>query len=227
MLSSSQISPPSRICVCLGNIKRIDVLKLLRQELFCELRLDLIPEIEPLEELLSAGAKCVVTCRDAKHFSAKQKEKLLLRACDLKAYAIDLELEASAELKTTIRQNCEKNSVKFILSHHDFEKTPAKENLQEIRELAFSEHADIFKLATQIQNQSDLTTLFSLLEDDRNQIVIGMGDLGKVSRAIAPYFGSLFSYVAPVSVNDSAATAPGQLSSLELQEVWKILGSPW
>ena len=211
---------PSKICICLGDIDRSTALEVLKSEALCELRLDLLQEIEPFAELLTAGAKLVVTCRPNGKQPDSIRVELFKAAIKHAVYAIDLDLDDP--LLPSLKEQILSSHVKLILSYHNFLNTPEIEKLNELRDSAFNTGANIFKLATQVNNKNDVIRLLSLLEDKREQIIIGMGELGKVVRVTAPYLGSVFSYVG----TSNSKTAPGQLSSLELKECWKILGEP-
>ena len=213
---------PGWICLSLGELEREAALCLLKNEPFCELRLDLLVEFEPLEELLSSGSACIVTCRQSPRNTEAKREELLLRAAASGAYAIDLDPSTDSAFIPAVRQTCKSHNVKLIISHHDFGRTPARDALIDLRNKAFSLGADLFKVATLVQNKEDLLTLISLLKEPHKQVVIGMGEQGRSLRAIGPLLGSSFTYVAP----ESTKTAPGQLTRHELEQIWKILGYP-
>ena len=210
----------SKICFCIGDLERKVALETLSSQELCELRLDLMPNFEPLDELLDCRAKCVVTCRENSHQTISERKLLFLKAIQHSAYAIDLDLgdPLCAEVKELILSS----DTKLILSYHNFTETPEITALREIRESAFKNGAEIFKLATLTKTKVDVLNLLSLLEDSREQIIIGMGELGKIVRVVAPYLGSLFTYVG----TSNSKTAPGQLESAELKKCWQILGEP-
>ena len=214
------MKPPAKICICLGEIDRKVALDVVKTEPLCELRLDLMPEFEPLDELLSAGAKCVVTCRPNPRQLDSVRLALLKRAILHPAYAIDLDLDDP--LYPDLKEAILIAGVKLILSYHNFSDTPGIKILEELRESAFEAGADIFKIATLTTSKNDIINLLSLLEDNRLQIIVGMGELGKVVRVTAPYLGSLFTYVGTAN----SSTAPGQLDIAQLRKCWQILGEP-
>ena len=47
-----------------------------------------------------------------------------------------------------------------------------------------------------------------------------MGELGKITRVSAPYFGAPFTFVA---YSDEECTAPGQLSLIQMHQIRKSL----
>jgi len=214
------MKPPAKFCVCIGDIERRAALEVLKSEALCELRLDLLSEVEPLDQLLNAGSELVVTCRPNERQTDAARYALYKSAIEHPVYAVDLDIEDP--LLTDLKELILISGTKLILSYHNFSDTPGAVKLNEIRESAFSAGADIFKLAAFINSRSDIIRLLSLLEDKREQIIIGMGELGKIVRLTAPYLGSLFTYVS----TPNAETAPGQLETSQLKECWQILGEP-
>ncbi|VUT28253.1 MAG: 3-dehydroquinate dehydratase [Candidatus Syntrophoarchaeum sp. GoM_oil] len=78
--------------------------------------------------------------------------------------------------------------------------------------------ADIGKIATMVNDLRDCIRLFELLLDcDIPLSVIGMGELGRHTRVIAPIYGSVLNYG---SVGE--AVAPGQMRVGEMRR-WKSL----
>jgi 3-dehydroquinate dehydratase I len=100
----------------------------------------------------------------------------------------------------------------IIISEHDFVRTPDLKRLNEIAETAHAAGAHIVKIAAMARSREDVTRLLAFCRECAYPMVaISMGELGAVSRVVAPLFGSLFSYA---FVNDSVA--PGQLSVEDL-----------
>jgi len=100
----------------------------------------------------------------------------------------------------------------IMISEHDFHKTPNINGLNDIVKRSLDQGAQIVKIAVMAKNTADVTRLLRFTEDSEVPLVtVAMGDIGMVSRVIAPLFGSLFTYGylgKPV--------APGQLSALQL-----------
>jgi len=55
---------------------------------------------------------------------------------------------------------------------------------------------------------------------NRKIIALCMGEEGKISRIMAPYFGSYLSFA---SLERGAESAPGQLTVEEMREIFRIL----
>jgi 3-dehydroquinate dehydratase-1 len=120
------------------------------------------------------------------------------------------------ELGTPISEEilaCSKGKT-ILVSEHNFEKTPSDDVLHSMVDKAMLQGADIVKIAVMARSTADVTRLLRFTEDCKVPLVtIAMGPLGRVSRVIAPLFGSLFTYGfihRPV--------APGQLSVEKLAE---------
>lgn len=117
---------------------------------------------------------------------------------------IDLELGTS--INDEVLSFAEGKTV--IISEHDFNKTPSCEELNSIVERSLHQGAHIVKIAAMANCREDVTRLLRYTEDCAVPLVtISMGEIGAVSRVIAPLFGSLYTYgylTRPV--------APGQFS---------------
>ncbi|MFP4162965.1 MAG: type I 3-dehydroquinate dehydratase [Chitinispirillaceae bacterium] len=102
----------------------------------------------------------------------------------------------------------------IMVSEHDFEKMPDRSALEDMVKKALDQGAQIVKIAAMAGSFSDVTRLMRFAEDAEVPVVaIAMGEVGKISRVMAPLFGSLFTYG---FIGESVA--PGQLSALKLVE---------
>ena len=123
---------------------------------------------------------------------------------------IDVELRSQIARKMT-RLAKEKNKIALI-SYHDFAKTP---NLSELKNIVreAKEFAQVFKISTMVQSESDIEALRLLLDEHWSIpiCVIGMGPLGTRTRVEFPKLGSCLTY----GYLDKPS-APGQLSAAEL-----------
>src|SRR5262249_18512090 len=104
-----------------------------------------------------------------------------------------------------------------IASYHNFEETPS--NIESIVERACAGDAAVAKVATQVRSWSDNRRLFEILSRPRPKpvIVVGMGDLGQITRIAGPSRGSFLTYAA-----STRQAAPGQLSVSEMLDVYKF-----
>ena len=107
---------------------------------------------------------------------------------------------------------------KVVLSNHDFEKTPAVDEMVEIYRFMHELGGDIIKLAVMPHSEDDVAALLeaaSLINDECPEqplIAISMGALGMSSRICAGQFGSVITFAA-----GKDASAPGQIDAVTLQ----------
>ncbi len=130
---------------------------------------------------------------------------------------IDIELFTGDEIVSKLITYCKEKNVHVILSNHDFNQTPSKEEiiarLCEMQTLG----ADICKIAVMPQNPEDVLTLLSATYTmyhhyaTRPLITISMGCLGLISRLAGGTFGSVLTFAAA-----SEASAPGQMPTNDL-----------
>jgi 3-dehydroquinate dehydratase-1 len=125
--------------------------------------------------------------------------------------AVDLELAAleSGDAQR-VRDHAEDHDVRVVVSTHDFEATPAPDELRESLHAA-CDYGDVGKLAVTAATRGDVLDLldatWDLTEAGETVATMAMGEAGRHSRAVAPLYGSRIGY-APVDPAD--ATAPGQ-----------------
>ena len=125
--------------------------------------------------------------------------------------AIDVDL--AAKTLTEIIKVVHSNKKVLILSHHDFNGTPAEATLTHIVKKAGTLGADIVKIATMAQNEQDLVRLlqFTLHHRSKNLVTIAMGSKGSFSRLTFPLAGSLMTYT-------SMSPTDGQIPAKRLIE---------
>lgn len=106
---------------------------------------------------------------------------------------------------------------RVIGSYHDFERTP--EDLEGLMSSVCGSDADIAKLATTVRSWSDNRRLLDLLGKPwpKPVIVIGMGEMGQITRIVGPCRGSVMTYVAL-----DRPSAPGQMGLEELEGVFRF-----
>ncbi len=131
---------------------------------------------------------------------------------------VDVELY-SGEASVKHLVSCAKaNGVYIIMSNHDFQATPAEEDMIErlcrMQELG----ADIAKIAVMPQSKKDVLTLLSATEHMNREfakvpiVAISMGGLGAISRVSGEIFGSAMAFATL-----QHASAPGQIPIEKLQ----------
>lgn len=136
---------------------------------------------------------------------------------------IDLELFLGEEVVRDLCRQAKDKGIKIIISNHDFEKTPAKEEI--IKRLIKMQTlgADIPKIAVMPETKQDVLTLLEAtlyMQKNHNQtpvVGISMGDLGVLSRLCGGWSGSAITFGVA-----EKASAPGQLSVEQLKQVFDV-----
>lgn len=219
-------------------MKDIAYLKTLRLDIV-EWRIDYYKDVENIEkvkEILAQIRKALddipllVTFRTAKEGGEKEITLeyyvKLKKAIAETSYAdiIDIELFAcDEEMLKEIVNIAHEHGVKVIMSNHDFNKTPNKDEMVarmcKMQDLG----ADAAKIAVMPLNSKDVIELLtatnemSCNHDNTPVITMSMGPLGVISRLAGETFGSALTFGSA-----KAASAPGQL---EANELYKILHS--
>ncbi|QLC33780.1 type I 3-dehydroquinate dehydratase [Halarchaeum sp. CBA1220] len=139
--------------------------------------------------------------------------------CDAVA-AVDVELTAMLDGRgERVREAAHANDAAVIVSAHDFEGTPLRQDLRGILGNAL-EHGDVAKLAVTATDRTDVLDLTTVTHeyDIAGEAVatMAMGEAGRHSRAVLPAYGSRIGY-APVDPAD--ATAPGQYDLATLRQL--------
>ena len=137
---------------------------------------------------------------------------------------IDIEAFSGDELVRKLVETCRKNGVKTVLSNHDFQKTPPKEEILSRLTKMEGLGADIPKIALMPTCPEDVLTLLSAtVEASRTLskpiITMSMGRLGAISRLAGETFGSAATFGSP-----GKASAPGQVAAKELDLILDVLG---
>jgi len=212
-----------RICVSLGAVSLSECRRVLAEENLVEIRLDLLGVEAPLEELLAMPASVIVSYRKSLNENGRQlaqRQHALKRAIAAGADFIDLDLEDTLSDWQEIRTFAKSQSCRIIVSYHNYSRTPGRKELSEMIAACFDRGADIAKVACCVLNNCDNARLLGLLDYDRPLIVVGIGELGTVTRVAAPLLGSYLTYAC---VDPNRATAPGQLPAEELRAIYQIL----
>ena len=194
---------------------------------FIELRVDYLRNTG-LETLLNAGEKPLIVTNRPKaeggRYAGNEKERLniLWEAVDLGAAFVDVEMRTEPSSLRELIKN--KNKTRMILSFHDFKRTLSPEELRELADRMFRYGADVAKIATFARSWEDNLKILSLIPYARKKkkaiVAFCMGEKGKMSRIFAPLLGAAWTYA---SLDRRRASAPGQLTALELKEIWERL----
>lgn len=137
---------------------------------------------------------------------------------------IDVELFNDENDVRTLIETAHSNNVFVIISNHDFDKTPAKEEIVSRLRKAQDLGGDLPKIAVMSTNTSDVLTLLDAtnsmneLYADRPFITMSMAGKGVISRLAGEVFGSALTFGAA-----KKASAPGQVSVTDLRKVLDII----
>ncbi|EOI00560.1 3-dehydroquinate dehydratase, type I [Enterococcus moraviensis ATCC BAA-383] len=137
---------------------------------------------------------------------------------------LDVELFMDDPLVQETIQAAHKKGIKIVMCNHDFDKTPAKEEIVSRLCKMQEKNADICKIAVMPQSSDDVLTLLEATNEmktkhaDRPIVTMSMGQLGMVSRMCGETFGSAMTFGAA-----KKASAPGQVPVGALREILKTL----
>jgi 3-dehydroquinate dehydratase-1 len=185
-----------------------------------ELRLDLIREDpERIFALLKPGVLSLVTCRPGV-FSESKTLQMLKTSMDLGATYVDVELESTDGYLESLLEHARARQTKVILSYHNFELTPDRDELEILLKRCYERGGDLAKIAVQVNSPEDVKHLLNLYNLPGKKVILGMGQPGRITRVMGPYLGAEFTFAAP---GEGAETAPGQLSYKQLKGIYKVI----
>lgn len=157
---------------------------------------------------------------DAEAYAELNKKAAATGYVDL----VDVEAFTGDEIVKEIIEEVHKVNVKVVASNHDFDRTPAKEEivsrLRNMQELG----ADIPKIAVMPNSKKDVLVLLAATEEmsseyaDRPIITMSMAGTGVISRLCGEVFGSALTFGAA-----KKASAPGQMEVNNLETVLQLL----
>lgn len=152
--------------------------------------------------------------------------KELNKAVIASGYAdlVDVELFAGDMVVKELVSKAHERGVKVVISNHDFEKTPGKEELVERIRRMQKLGADLPKIAVMPQCKKDVLVLLEATEEmnrcyaDTPVITMSMSGEGVISRICGEVFGSAVTFGSA-----GKASAPGQMKVEELETVLTLL----
>ena len=223
-----------KICVAIIGSTAAEMIEkataVVKETPFLEFRLDYLEK--PLAALPkfkqffadNTAATGVATCRRSANggkFSGTlaSEMEILVKAAHSGFHLVDLELESAESLKKGELQKLRDAGVGLIISHHDF---AATKDLDKIYERIEPFHADFVKIVPTAKHLVDNVTLIRFIErmnESANIIGICMGDAGIISRVLGLRAGSVFTFAAATSGEE---TGPGQIAGRTLMETYRI-----
>jgi 3-dehydroquinate dehydratase type I len=188
-----------------------------------EVRLDLIGKgwREVAGRLKKPWLACNRRAEEGGKWQGSEAERIeeLLSALDLGANIIDIEL-AAPDLAKVVRQG--KGRAECLVSQHDLDGTPPLEKLREIVRRELAAGADICKIVTTASNMADNIIVLRLIRDFPKVKIVSfaMGEVGQLSRVLAPLAGAYFTYA---SLEPGRESAAGQLTIEELRTIYGMV----
>lgn len=208
------------ICVSLGYISFKEILQILDQVEMAELRLDLLNlSLLEIRRIFSRHQNLIATFRSGKEPEEKRKA-FLLEAIASGARYVDLDFNSDNSFLREIKGAIKKSGGDLIISYHNERQTPSSLRLRQIINHAFSQEAQIAKVACLCLRPIDNSRLLSLLSDPRPVVVCGLGHSGLITRIAAPLCGAPFTYAC---WEGHPPTASGQISYQQLKKFYKFL----
>lgn len=210
----------SKICVSLAEPTLATCLAALEHVDFAEIRLDrMLLALDDVQQLFSSHPALIATCRPGGR-ADRERQRLLVEAMEAGAAFIDVELESDARYREEIVARARLRGCMVIVSFHDYEGTPERPALEACVSACFDAGADIAKIACLVRSHRDAVRLLSLLDTDKDVVVTGMGECGRVTRILAPLLGSPFTYA---SLSEGKETADGQIDKDTLEELLRMI----
>jgi 3-dehydroquinate dehydratase/shikimate dehydrogenase len=176
-----------------------------------ELRLDGVADLDVAGALAGRRLPAIVTCRapyEGGAFRGSEADRLeiLSRASALGAEFVDVEWKAD---RRRLRVG---GATQLVLSHHDFEGTPA--DLPDRIRAMRAEEPHIVKVAVTPHDLCDVVRLRKAMSFDAPHVALAMGFLGQLSRACPGAFGSCWTF--------AGTNASGQLSVDQLRHAFSV-----
>ena len=192
-----------------------------------ELRIDYLRKPDLLA-LLKEGEKPVIVTNRRKEEGGRyqgderMRVEILREAIELEAEYVDVEIGTERSVLKDLM--ADKKETEFILSFHDFRKTPSERELRRLYERMTRLGPGIIKMVTFAKSWQDNLKVLTLIPyaKGRKQKIVAfcMGEKGKISRVFAPMMGAAWTYA---SLNKKRVSAPGQLTIQEMRDIWKRL----
>jgi 3-dehydroquinate dehydratase I len=224
-----------RICVSIGHETIDDVLaaadSVASRADVLEIRLDSlsVPAVSPFIDTLQIPL--LFTNRpkwEGGRYGGLEDQRIatLVEAVEQNCAYVDLELMAPNLSHQRLLLALQDTDTKLILSWHNFQETPGREELIRQLEMMQDKGADIGKIVTLAHSQRDVLRVLQLQEVaeelDFPLIAFCMGRPGVISRVATVELGGYMTYCA---VSEDEATAPGQLSLANLNEIYSLMGA--
>lgn len=204
-----------------------------------EWRVDFFEHVEDLDKVIEAlsairsildNTPLVFTFRSAKEGGEKEVStayyfelnKVIAESGQIDI--VDVELFNDDEEIRSLISAAHSHNVYVIISNHDFDKTPEKEEIVSRLRKAQELGGDVPKIAVMPNSTADVLTLLDATNTmneqyaDRPIITMSMAGMGVISRLAGEVFGSSLTFGAA-----KKASAPGQVPVTELRNILSVI----
>lgn len=223
-----------KINYCLPIIKQtkeevLDIIEKNKQEYdYIEIWLDYIADVDDMfvkQLVTELQGKLILLFRRQMLETIRmdvQKRKNIILLLENSDVMLDLDIKTQQKELDFVKEHT--HNVKLITSYHNYEETPATEELNTITAEMESYKPAIYKISTMCQTENDavtlLQTLLTLKQQEKKYIVLGMSTKGSVTRIFGTLWGNEMIF-APKEKNE--ISAPGQLTKGELENIFTSL----
>lgn len=182
-----------------------------------ELRLDYIQGKAQVKRLLrERPCPAIITCRrssDGGRWQGSEEERLLVLRTAIAEGADWVDLED--DIATNVPRF---GKTRRIVSHHDFQRTPA--DLAGLHARLAAMDADVVKIAVMANHPGDNLRMLELVRSSRIPTVgICMGEIGMPSRVLACRYGAPFTFA---TFHQDRVMAPGQVAWRQMRDVYRV-----
>ncbi|MFC1591604.1 shikimate dehydrogenase [Thermodesulfobacteriota bacterium] len=184
-----------------------------------EVRLDYVKNPD-LPRIIAARPKpLIITITPASEngqFRGTEAERIALleQAIDLGADYVDINLDCAE--RDRLIKNCK--GTRVIVSYHNYNETP--QDLEAIHSRIQATGADIIKIATRANRLEDNFRVLAIAQkSEKDTIALCMGELGEISRILAPLHGA---YLTFASLSPGRESAPGQIPAETMHNIYGL-----
>jgi len=186
-----------------------------------ELRFDKVKfNEEEIKKIFNTG-RVIATFRPI-DFNDDIRFSTLKKAIEYGAKYVDIEIESDENYRKELIKIAKENNCNVIISYHNFKCTPLLDDLKEILFNCYKLGADVAKIATMVNESVDNARLLSLYEFKKRMVILGMGDLGKITRIASLFLGAEFTFA---SLDEEKSSAPGQISIENFKRILNLINS--
>ncbi|MCG6534982.1 MAG: type I 3-dehydroquinate dehydratase [Syntrophales bacterium LBB04] len=196
-----------------------------------ELRIDGLPKVDLKKLLAYRKGELLITNRvreEGGAFSGSEEERvgLLMEAVARGVGYVDLEAGTKSRFLEKVKNRIEalKGQTRLVLSSHYFEGTPSLQVLRKKIEEGKAAGADFIKIVPYALKMEDNLKVIGLIPYAQKKqihlITFCMGEMGKISRLLAPLCGSCWTYA---SLTQEEASAPGQMTIREMRKIYRLI----